>query len=69
MDKDIQILGLLAQKKVFDNPNETDEKKKRIKFIRWTSLESIKVQGKSDNILNIPAQAGAAGFDYSRSVK
>ncbi len=69
MDRDIQILGLLAQKKVFDNPNETDEKKKRIKFIRWTSLESIKVQGKSDNILNIPAQAGAAGFDYSRSVK
>ena len=69
MDRDIQILGLLAQKKVFDNPNETDEKKKRIKFIRWTSLESIKVQGKADNILNIPSQSGAAGFDYTRSVK
>lgn len=69
MNKDIKIEGLVAQKKEYDNPNETDEKKKRIKFIRWTTLTSIKVSGRSDNIINVPSQAGASGYDYTRSVK
>ncbi len=69
MDTPITIVGLIAQKKEYVDPNETDETKRVIKFIRWTSLTSININGHRDNTITVPSQSGAAGYDYSRSAQ
>ncbi len=69
MDTPITIVGLIAQKKVYVDPNETDESKRKIKYIRWTSLAPIKINGISSNTITVPSQSGDAGYDYSRSIQ
>ena len=69
MDTPITIVGLIAQKKVYVDPNEPDESKRKIKYIRWTSLAPIKINGISSNTITVPSQSGDAGYDYSRSIQ
>lgn len=64
MDRDIAITGILAQKKEMLHPDEADESKKIMQFIRWTEPLELAIQGKRDNIVNIPSQSGQAGLDY-----
>lgn len=64
MDRNITISGILAQKKEMLHPDETDESKKIMQFIRWTEPLELAIQGKRDNIVNIPSQSGQAGLDY-----
>ena len=68
MDRDITISGILAYKKQLANPSETDESKKKVEFISFTEPLELAIQGKRNNIVNIPSQSGQAGFDY-RSAK
>ena len=68
MDRPIKILGILAEKKELFNPDETDESKQHTKFIYWTEPLPLKIYGKSDNTITVPAESGAAGHIY-RSVQ
>lgn len=69
MDTPITVVGLIAQKKEYVNPNESDASKRKIKFIRWTSLAPLYINGKKDTSITVPSQSGAAGYDYSRSIR
>ena len=64
MDRDITLSGILAQKKELFNPSETDENKQKTMFIIWTEPVELKIQGKSTNVINVPSQSGAEGYDY-----
>ena len=64
MDRDITISGVLALKKQLANPSETDESKQKTEFISLTEPLELKIQGKNNNIINVPSQSGAAGYDY-----
>ena len=64
MDRDIKISGVLAYKKQLANPSETDESKQKVEFLSFTEPLELPIQGKRDNIVNIPSQSGQAGLDY-----
>ncbi len=64
MDRDITISGILALKKQLANPSETDESKQKTEFLSLTEPLELKIQGKNNNIINVPSQSGAAGYDY-----
>ena len=68
-DKDITIVGIIGQTKEYENPTETDETKRIAKYLRWTSVASIKVSGHSDNTIMVPSESGSKGHDLSRQVR
>ena len=62
MDTDIQIKGILGQKKILNGSST--------KAIIWTEPTEINVLGAgSDRIINVPSQTGSSGLDYSRSAQ
>ena len=69
LDTNITILGIVAQKTIYDDPNKP-ENERQMKTIIWTEPTEIPVNGAgSANVINIPAQTGTAGLDYSRKAK
>lgn len=68
-DKDITIVGIVGETKEYINPDQPDVTKRIAKYIRWTSVKSIRVSGASDNTIMVPSESGSKGHDLSRSVK
>ena len=69
LDTNITILGIVAQKTIYDDPSKPDDEK-QMKTVIWTEPTEIPVNGTgSSNSIFIPAQTGTAGLDYSRKVK
>ena len=69
MDTPITISAVLGQKREYFNPTEPEEEKLITKFLSWTEPLNLKMQGHTDNIITVPSQSGAAGYDYSRHTK
>lgn len=68
MDTTIIIVGVLAQKTEYVNP-EAIAAERITKNIHWTAPTAIKVNNWSDNAIFIPSSKGSAGLDYTSSVK
>lgn len=66
MDKEIQILGLLGQKKeIQENDKLTEIKSQQIKKIIWTEPAEIDIAGYNNGKITIKSDSGTNGYDYS----
>ncbi len=64
LDTDITIQGIVGQKTIYIDPEDTS---KGIKSVIWTEPASIEVRGAgSSSIIHITSETGSDGLDYSR---
>lgn len=65
LDKDLTIEGIVGQKTIYDDPTKPEDER-QIKSVVWTAPTVITLFGAGSNKINVPAQTGSAGLDYSR---
>ena len=69
LDSPLEIQGVVAQKKIYDNDDpEIEENEKKTKYVIWSQPTKINVKNYSDPIV-VPSVEGSAGIDYSRKAK